>query len=117
MPRTHAAWEGCVPDGDRIFWTRGALCIRMRDILAPLIAECYLQFKKPAPAKPCQCPFCNAHNYAVKYTGCLTKEEREAMEQVGVSTVLNMPGLPIGTYFGPVLSMTLERVTDVGRVT
>lgn len=45
-------------------------------------AECFLQFKKPTSHKPVQCPFCNAFNYAVKYSGSVTKEEREAIEQV-----------------------------------
>jgi len=44
--------------------------------------ECFLQFKKPNSQKQVTCPFCNSVNYAVKYTGSLTKEERSLLEQV-----------------------------------
>eukprot|EP00285_Hemiselmis_virescens_P003568 CAMPEP_0173412382 /NCGR_PEP_ID=MMETSP1356-20130122/79349_1 /TAXON_ID=77927 ORGANISM="Hemiselmis virescens, Strain PCC157" /NCGR_SAMPLE_ID=MMETSP1356 /ASSEMBLY_ACC=CAM_ASM_000847 /LENGTH=166 /DNA_ID=CAMNT_0014374265 /DNA_START=33 /DNA_END=529 /DNA_ORIENTATION=+ len=46
-----------------------------------ICTECFLQFKKPTPARPIQCPFCNAQNYTVKFTGVKSKEEREQIEQ------------------------------------
>ena len=42
------------------------------------MAECFLQFKKPTSLKPIQCPFCNACNYAVKYTGQVPTQTPEA---------------------------------------
>jgi hypothetical protein len=46
-----------------------------------ICTECFLQFKKPAPARPIECPFCKAQNYTVKFSGAKTKEEREAIAQ------------------------------------
>ena len=53
------------------------------------LSECYLQFKKPNSQKQVTCPFCNSLNYAVKYTGCLTKEERSILEKVCLSLSLS----------------------------
>uniref|UniRef100_A0A7S4JDB5 RING-type domain-containing protein n=1 Tax=Guillardia theta TaxID=55529 RepID=A0A7S4JDB5_GUITH len=60
-------------------WYPGGLN-RSKCCKKPICTECFLQFKKPNAQKAIQCPFCNSLNYSVKYTGQMTKEEREALE-------------------------------------
>jgi hypothetical protein len=60
-------------------------------------AECYLQFKKPNSQKQVTCPFCNSLNYSVKYTGSISKEERQLLEQVFILSPLTIH--PTSTLF------------------
>jgi len=60
-------------------WYPGGLN-RSKCCKKPICTECFLQFKKPTAQKAIQCPFCNSLNYSVKYTGQMTKEEREVLE-------------------------------------
>ncbi|MGB1598478.1 MAG: hypothetical protein ACPIOQ_37330 [Promethearchaeia archaeon] len=76
--------EDAGPDLDEcpicFLWYPGGLN-RSKCCKQPICTECYLQFKKPNSQKQVTCPFCNALNYAVKYTGSISKEERQQLEQ------------------------------------
>ncbi|KAL8142243.1 hypothetical protein V2J09_015275 [Rumex salicifolius] len=60
---------------------------RSRCCTKSICTECFLQMKNPNSARPTQCPFCKASNYAVEFRGGKSKEER-GMEQVEEQKVI-----------------------------
>ncbi|XP_074555849.1 E3 ubiquitin-protein ligase DA2-like isoform X2 [Curcuma longa] len=60
---------------------------RSRCCMKEICTECFLQMTPPDVTRPTQCPFCKTSNYAVKYHGMKTKEEK-GMEEVEEQKVI-----------------------------